>query len=465
MSTVNDIKNTLTTVLSGSAWWGRFIGSQFASYLILFLSNVVKRCEQVAQRALQESYLSQATTRAAILAGAESRSYVGKKASPSKGKANVVNASASRITLASHLQLIAENQVRYMIDDHIDIGAGQSALLNVSQVEIVTLSYTVSEKQSFLTITIPNDYTDMIHKMVVRVDGEVWSDSFKFRNTTSESLVYMESYKATDQYAIRFGNDINGKAPEEGAEIEIDLWLTNGETTLLDDQVLSIVEDQDVALSDGDLVITTSTQITGGEQVEDIESIRNSALYYDMYDNQVVWDGDYKAFIKANVSNLVWLNVWGEKGQEDLTGVKDFSNINKIFICAYSSAKSDADLGAEILSLFDGKEAYNEVYEIASRVDAPFTVSVTGQVFDSANAEDSEQAVKDELLKAYGKDVKDKGIVHQNNIWETINQIAAQNGIYKFQVVATGLLDDLPINTYQYLDMESSSVNFTYPKV
>lgn len=465
MSTLTEIQTTLTTVLSKSTWWSRFVGSQFFSYLALFLANVVKRCESVAQRNLQDSFLSQATRRTAILAGAESKGYVGAKASPSTGRALVVNKTDKRITLPSYLQSVASNQVRYTVTDHIDIGPAESAELNVAQVEIVTLSQVVDSETNWLTVTIPSEYTEQIHKIIVRVDGVEWVESFKFRNATSDSQVYMESYKATDQYAIRFGNGVNGKMPEAGSEIEIDLWLTNGETTLLDGQKLEIAEDQELSIASDALTITTTTQITGGEGAEDIESIRQGALYSDMFDNQVVWDGDYKAYIRANVSNLVWLSVWGEKAQEKLTGVKDLGNINKIFISAYSSTKSDEALGEEILALFDGKEAYNETYEIAQRVDAPFTVTVTGVVYDSANAEDSEQAVIDALDALFGKDVKDKGNVYLNDIWGAIKDVSEDNGIYKFEVQATGILEDLPINTYQYLDISNSTVNFAYPEV
>lgn len=465
MSTLTEIKSTLDAALSKSTWWQRFIGSQFVSYLVVFMAQVVKRCEQAAAKALQNSFLVTATTRTAILAGAESRGHIGRKASPSTGSVIVTNTTGVRITTASLLQCSATNQVAYTITDHIDIGAGKSAVLSLSQVSIETLSYTVETAESWLTVLIPAEYTDRLHKMVVRVDGEEWQDSFKFRNADGDSKVYMETYKSTDEYAIRFGNDTNGKIPEIGSRIEIDLWLTDGETTLLDGQKLTVNENQGLNFDPDGLSIVTATQITGGEEPEDIESIRNGALYSSIYDNQVVWDGDYKAYIKANIPNLIWIEVWGEKAQEVLTGVKDLTNINNIFICAYSSTATDEALGEAILNLFVGKEAYNETYSFVTRKDAPVSVVVEGEVYDGYNIDDGKQAIIDELNKLYGKDVKKASSVYLKDIWHAVNTVAAANGIYKFHVDATGILENVPIDTYQYVDAPATVINLTYPKV
>lgn len=465
MSTLTEIKATIDTALSKSTWWQRFIGSQFVSYLALFMAQVVLRCNQAAAKALQNSFLASATTRAAILANAESRGYVGGKAKPSTGTVRVTNKTASRITSPSLMQVTAANQVAYTITDHVDVGPGESVVLPLSQVEIETLTYVVETERKWLSVLIPIEYTERIYKMVIKVDGVEWKESFQFRNANGDSKAYMESYKSTDQYAIRFGNGINGKIPPVGATITIELWLTEGETTLLDGQKLSVKETQSISFKSGDLTIVTETQITGGEEPEDIESIRAGALYSSIYDNQVVWDGDYESYIKSNVPNLVWVAVWGEKGQEKLTGVKSVSNINKIFICAYSPMKSDAELGAEILALFSGKEAYNETYHFVERKDAPITVSVTGKVYDSFNISDGDQAIIDALDKLYGKDVKKSGGVFLKDIWEAVNSVAADNGIYDFKVEAQGIIDNVPIDTYQFVDTASTVVDLSYPDV
>lgn len=465
MSTLTDIKNTIDASLSKSTWWQRFIGSQFVAYFALIMAQIVQRCEQAAAKALQNSFLPTATTRAAILASAESRGYVGRKAQPSVGTARITNNTNARISASSLMQVTAANQVPYTVLDHIDLARGESVILPLSQVEIESLSYVVEAEQSWLTVLIPAEYTERLHKMVVRVDGEEWASSFMFRNAIEDSEVYMESYKSTDQYTLRFGNGINGKRPAAGSKIEVDLWLTLGETTLLDGQKLTIKETQSLPFKTSDLTIVTETQIIGGEEPEDIESIRAGAMYSSIYDNQVAWDGDYNGLIRANISKLVWVSSWGEKQQEKLMGKKDAKNINRIFISAYSSTKSDDVLGEEILALFAGKEGYNETYHIAQRQDAPITVHVTGKVRDSYNTSDGQKAIIDALEALYGKDIKKKSGVYLKDIWSAVNSVADSNGVYDFSVTATGILDQVPVDTYQYIDAANSVVELDYAEV
>ncbi len=461
-NTVSSIREEFETILNNSTWWKRFIGSQFVAYLSLFVAQVVARCTQAAERALQDSFLSQATRRAAILAGAEQRGYVGAKAVPSTGSVLITNTTTSRITLPSYTQVVAPNQTIYSITDAIDVLAGATVSLPVSQIETLTLTHTVTEEKSWLSIVVPVEYTEQISNIVVRVNGEVWEHSFKFRNTGRTSKVYMEYYKATDQYGVRFGNGANGLLPTVGDVIELDLWLTDGDTFLLDGQALTLAENQGIALSNAALKITSETPITGGAEPEDIESIRNSALYFESYDEQIVWDGDYRAYIKASMNNIVWLSVWGEAEQEKLTGVKDLDNINTIFISAYAPDVDETLLGEQIIALFDGREGYNEKYRHVPRTDAVFTVNVTGVVYDSANPTDVEKAVYEALEAAFGEEVRDKGEIYIKNVWAAVEAIAADQGIESFDIEADGILSTIPIDTYQYIDMDNSTITFSY---
>ena len=80
--------------------------------------------------------------------------------------------------------------------------------------------------------------------------------------------------------------------------------------------------------------------------------MRKGALYSTAYDEQIVWDNDYPHFIRQNIPDIVWLNVWGETAQEKESGY-NLDNINRIFFSAYSDKKSQAKLEEEIMALFD----------------------------------------------------------------------------------------------------------------
>lgn len=467
MNYVEQLKAEFENLIKGSSWWSRFIGSQFVSYLTLFVAQIVSRVKTTSERALQESFLSLATNRTSILAAAEDLGHVGLKISPSKGMVRITNKGTERVTLPIYAQCIASNQLRYTIMESVDLAGGETKEYPVQQFELATMSHLVNQSKSWLSIVFPFDLTQRIHKVFVKVNGELWENSYKFRFSNSTSKKYMEYYKSTDQLGIRFGNDICAMMPKEGDLIEFETWLTEGDTTLIEGQKLELIDSGNISGSSIPLEIVTTTAIIGGADGDDIEEIRNAALYTTAYDNQVAWDGDYKQFIKNNIGDIVWLSVWGEAEQEKLKEVIELRNINRIFITAYSTVKTEETISSEIVELFKGREGYNEKYEYVPRRDHPFTITVNGFVVPNSSPVDAETAIKDRLSYTYGKDASKNGAVYAKDIWRTIEDIAKDLGIEQYQVECTDLLDvtDTPIDTYQYLDMENSTISLKHRPV
>lgn len=458
----SEIQKDFEKELAKSSWWRRTIGSQFVAYLSLFVAQIVDRVTRAGERALQESFLSLAVNRRSILAGAESVGHVGRKISPSIGKANVTNVSAERVTLPAKSQCVAGNQKRYTILESIDLQPNETKEYEVQQFEVYTTTYIVEDEKAWLSIVFSQEMTARTHKLNVSVNDQLWEHAFKFRGCNDKSRAYMEYYKSTDQLGIRFGNGISGQIPRLGDLITLEFWLTEGDTTLLDGQKLDLVDTASFAGSVVPVKIETSSTVTGGAEGEDIESIRSGALYATPYDNQIAWDSDYKTFIRNNLSGMIWLSVWGEQEQEELKGKKDIRNINRIFISAYSNIRAEDVIKEQILELFNGREGYNEIYEYVPRKDVPFTVKVTGYVVANVNPKDVEEAVKEQLTYRFGKAIKDKGEIFIKDIWSAVDEVARVMGLSEYKVEATGLLENVPIDTYHYLDSENSTFSFTH---
>lgn len=456
------ILKDLNDILKRSSWWRRHIGSQFVAYLALFVSQAVERARAYADRSLQESFLTKATNRASILAGAEDASYVGLKISPSTGKAMVTNKLNKRLSLPAMAQCISRQQMRYSINESIILDAGESGEFSVSQIEVKRQTYNVNDDNDWRAILMPSNLTAKIHKIIVRVNGEVWKDSFKFRGCVPSSKAYMEFYKATDQLGVRFANGVAARKPIAGDVIELELWLTEGDTTLLDGQNLELIDTNSLAGSQINAEVKTTTSITGGLAGEDIESIRANALYTTVYDKQISWDGDYKTFIKNNVAGITHLSVWGEQEQENLTGRKDLRNINTIFFSAYSSTKSDLKINQEIKDLFVGKEGWNENYQDVTRKDLPYTLKLTGSLIGGTSVDDATILIKEMLTTQFGKDSVRNTQTFHNEIWKAIEDLSTKLEIRHFEVACTGLLDSVPLDSYHYLDVENSTVKLTY---
>lgn len=461
----SDIQKDFEKELAKSSWWRRTIGSQFVAYLSLFIAQIVDRVTRAGERALQESFLSLAVNRRSILAGAESVGHVGRKISPSIGKVRVTNVSSERVTLPAKAQCIAGNQKRYTILDSIDLQPNETKEYEVQQFEIYETTYIVDDEKAWLSIVFSQEMTARTHKLHVSVNGQQWNHAFKFRGCDNKSRAYMEYYKSTDQLGIRFGNGITGQIPRIGDHVLLEFWLTEGDTTLIDGQKLELVDTESFTGSGVPVKIETATTVTGGAEGEDIESIRNGALYATPYDNQIAWDSDYKTFIRNNLSGMVWLSVWGEQEEEELKGKKDIRNINRIFISAYSNIRSEDVIKEQILGLFNGRNGYNEIYEYVPRKDVPFTVKITGYVVANVSPKDVEQAVKAQLAYKFGKNSKSKIEIFIKDIWSSVDEVARVMGLSEYKVEATGLLEKVPIDTYHYLDSENSTFSFTHRPV
>ncbi|HHY0551941.1 TPA: hypothetical protein ACVU5P_004260 [Vibrio parahaemolyticus] len=461
MVSIQEIKEHITQQLDSSEWWSRLAGSQFISGLTLFLSQIVQWCVNVSSRALQESHLSQATLRSSILAGAEDTGYIGLLISPSWGKSLVTNNSDERVTLPALTTVMSQSLLYYTLIDAIDLAPGESVEVETKQLWLEQIEVTVTESKAWMSYVLPKDTTAITNSVDVYVNDVLWIHRYKFRNSDPDSQVYMQYYKSTDQIGIRFGDGIKGAIPEEGSTIRFDIWCTNGETTLIDDQQLQFVDNNEY-LNDM-LTVKTSTSITGGAPQEDIESIRAGALYTTPYDDQVVWGDDYQHFIKSNVAGIVWLSVWGEEDQEELAGAPSLDFINQIYISAYSNLKSDEMLEEEILALFEETPEFNKEYNYIIRKEAPYTVNITGYAFAHSNPANIETLIELKLTETYGKDVKNKPHrVYEQDIWDLVNELVAEAGIDEFNVELTGLADSVPIDTYSYMDVEASNISFVY---
>ncbi|HBN6266223.1 TPA: hypothetical protein L3N15_004205 [Vibrio parahaemolyticus] len=461
MVSISEIKDRINQQLDNSEWWSRLSGSQFINGLSLFLSQIVKWCENAASRALQESHLSQATLRSSILAGAEDTGYTGLLISPSWGTSLVENNSDERITLPALSTVMSQSLIYYTLQDAIDLAPGESIEVETKQLWIEQITVTVSDAKAWMSYVLPKDTTALTNSIDVYVDDVLWTHRYKFRNSNPDSQVYMQYYKSTDQLGIRFGDGIKGAIPPEGAVIRFDIWCTNGETTLIDGQQLQFVEDNEYL--NELLTVTTATAITGGAPQEDIESIRAGALYTTPYDDQTVWNDDYDHFIKSNIAGVVWLSVWGEAEQEELAGASNVDFINQIYISAYSNLKDDAMLGDEILALFEDNPGFNKEYNYVIRKEAPYTVSITGFAFAHSNPVNAENLIKTKLAETYGKDVKKKPHrVYEQDIWDLVNDLTTEAGIDEFTVELTDLTDIVPIDTYSYMDVDASTISFAY---
>lgn len=457
------IQQDFETILKGKSWWQRFVGSQFVEGISLFIGQVFYVVVQAAQKALGEAFLSTATKRASILAAAEDKGYVGRRVTPSFGTVSVKNKTNRVLHLPVNAHFLSRDQLVYLIREPVELAAGETKSVDVTQLELVQVSKQVTAKETFLAVLLPKSLTATASKVDVYVEQhgkrELWKKAFMFRASNASSKVYVEFYKPTEQLGIRFGDGVNGLIPPVGSTVVLDVWCTDGDTMLVEGQKLTPIGD--IAGLDSQIEVITQTPITGGAPAESTEETRQGAMYSTAYDEQIVWGGDYIHFIRTNLGGLTWLRVWGESEEEQSTGVKSLSNINSIFITGHKPALTQEALEAEIFTLLDTvPDKLNKHFKYRPANYMPFKVTVNAQCATHLVPEDIKAKLADALETRFGKDSTEiqNGILLKD-LWTFIDDTGL---LLDYTLVHTGLMEPTLLNDFVYLDVTGSDIKVSY---
>ncbi|WCH25173.1 bleomycin hydrolase [Aeromonas salmonicida] len=462
-----EFEDAFEEALAKKSWWSRLMGSQFSTGIATFVGQMVERCDFLARRLIQEAFMSTATKRASILAAAEDRGYVGRMISPSLGKARFTNKTTSTVNLSYGTPLTAPNRLHYVLHEAAQLDPGESLVLTVAQLEEKVLTANITAEQKWLELLLTKEMTKSAAKVDVYVTlprrpKEQWVKRYQFRRADGEAKVYTEFYKPTEQLGVRFGNGLSGKVPPAGSTITLNVWCTEGDSTLIEGQKMELDSLNDALVAG--ISIVTTTSIVGGAAGESTEDVRKGALYSTAYDEQIVWDNDYRHFIVQNIADLVWLNVWGETAQERESGYS-LDNINRIFFSAYSDKKSQAQLETEILALFESNHELNRRYRYVPVLRSPFTITLNGIMNGRQQAEIVRQAMIETLDSAFGEDaVSRKGkdgdaTIYEKDIWAVLRELG---NVIEFKLSVNNQ-DRAPLlNEYVFLDAANSTYNLEY---
>ncbi|WP_426575316.1 baseplate protein (plasmid) [Xenorhabdus stockiae] len=469
--TTQDLLDKFNEALQKNSWWARFTNSQFVKMMAIFGAQVIYYAQTFAERALAEGFISTATKRSSILAAAEDKGYVGRLIIPSNGLASVRNKTDQRIQLPAFSTYLSDQQYPYMIMEVLDIPAGETVKnINIRQMEIVKVTKIVQLEEDFLSVTLPKDLTAECVKVdvYVTVEGvaERWEENPQFRLATETSQNYVLFYKPTEQLGIRFGDGSIGKKPPEGSIIDIHVWCSAGDITLVEGQKL--IPSNAFSSYTNNLEIMTTSPITGGAGSETTEEIRNRAQYYIAYDDQVVWGGDYKFYLKSKIIGTSWINVWGEQQQEKSTGIKDINNINAIFICGHKPQSTQEALKKEILGAVESiPNALNKKFVYVESHELPFTLKLTGIAVKNVIISEAKTQIRDRLNHQFGRDATsfdsnsagDFEQIRVNNLWACVESLGI---LSEFRIEVIGMTEATQLNDFIYLDTERSVFEISY---
>lgn len=411
-------------------------------------------------RAEQDGYLMTAVSRSAVLSKSEDRQYTPRKSIPAQGTLSVLDKTKSKGGLPSGIALLYGAR-RYYTLDSITFDAGGLATVPVSQVEVVDLDFTVDVASSFYQLIIPLEYSSRIADIAVYVDGEKWTYKKRFRNVAANEKAYDEFYSSADEYGVRFGTGVVGKIPPVNSSIRIKLFLTEGETTLIAGEKLKLAD----ASQFKDVEFVVSEIIAGGSAQEGLESIRIKSLYYEVFDEQYVWDEDYAFLLERNIPELAWVNVWGEAHQEFINGAPNVEFINRIYISAYCDfdgitdpVQYNATASERVYSAVSGIPQLNKTFVFVPPVESTFSISIDGTIQRNWTIEDARNEINALLVSLYGKNSQSrKPQPFKRDIYEGLRALKVFDRNYEVEVSISGKL--VPDNKMEFIYLDEVATN------
>lgn len=474
---IQDLLDKFNGLLQVNTWWKRFTNSQFMQMMAVFGAQIIYAAQSSADRGLAEGFISTATKRSSILAAAEDRNYIGHFITPSWGSVRITNKTDEPIQLPIFSEFLSLPQIPYVTTDVIMLPAhGSVEVANFKQMERVSVSTVIDAAAPFFTVMLPRDVTAETVSMDVYVtegdDKTQWVNNPLFRLSRGDSKHYVLVYKPTEQLGVRFGDGAIGAMPSTGSIVDLDVWCSQGDTTLTQGQKLTPAGN--IADLNNKIEVITTTPITGGSGFESTEETRNRAQYYVAYDEQVVWGGDYKYFLNRTVPGMSWISAWGEQEQEQSTGIKSLANINTIFFCGHKPGYSQAELETMIMSAVTAiPNELNKTFRYVATNEEPFTVSLTAIAKKSVIISDAKDAVQKALESQFGRDATTFGDSYQSDVqagkqfaqvqvkdlWRVIEELDL---FISYEVVTHNLKNALQLNDFIYLDVTNSAIDIKY---
>ena len=418
------IAEKVTSLLAEMSSWKGLARSQFVKQLSIFLGWSIEDAAHKVERAMQESFLDSALNRSSILAHGEGMEYMPRKPVPAQGRISILNQGKHPFTIVREREFMSDARVVFTLTDTVVVPPGERIEASVQQRSCQTLEFVIDERRPFYEILMGRDVSPRIvsFRVFVSETGQAfqeWKYDRLLTNSYPDSLVYDEFYHFTDQIGIRFGNGDFGKIPDAGAIVRIELIETEGDIVLLEKQSLYPVDEiRDDTGQIASAQILVCETIQHGENQEDTEEMRRDLHYAPVYNERLVWDNDYRYFLRRRFPEIVFAVAWGEETAEKMWGYH-LEHINKIWICAYSPDRDIKDMAMAAVREVPFMCRNFQWYEPEH---VQFSLRIQGRILKDCILAEVREAIVQALDAAYGKSSparRDVVLVHE--VYEVIS--------------------------------------------
>jgi len=185
--------------------------------------------------------------------------------------------------------------------------------IEVSEGNLLTTAYTFTTREANQRFTLPNAGVDTA-LITVNVRGNA-SATTGVKYTSQESLfditgnskVYFLQEIDDERYEVYFGDNIFGKALEEGNYITIDYIVSSGDSAnginsfQFAGALTYVRNSQSYTVTSGISLVSVSSQSSGGENIESVESVKKFAPKVYASQNRAVSASDYETLIPSKI--------------------------------------------------------------------------------------------------------------------------------------------------------------------
>ena len=286
--------------------------------------------------AVNEAYLDSATLRENVVSLARNIGYV-----PRSRKASVATVSlsvdvtgfspqASTIKLNKGLVAlgtIQNGQYIFSIPDDITANVDINNIANFTDISLyqgnlITKKFTIDNSQVDAKYILPNPNIDTSTIRVSVTDAtsgteEIYEPYQNIFAVNKESRLFLTQEIEDEKYQLLFGDDLLGKKPPNGSEVEVTYLVTDGE---LGDGAANFTFNGNftydsgastLQVTQGVSLITTTQSSENGGAIESIDSIKYLAPRVYASQQRAVTANDYISLIPSLFSNVESVSAYG----------------------------------------------------------------------------------------------------------------------------------------------------------
>jgi hypothetical protein len=298
------------------------------SYMLDILAYNTYMNSFYTNMAINETYLDTAQIRANVVTNAKKLGYTPKSATAAVARVSVQfqpagNPPQLKIPKGSIFQSTKDG-VNYQfatIQDYsiVNVNNTYEKTIPIYQGNVLKQVYTYSDTTPFYPILERN--VD-ISTLIVSVQPNAQSSDLTFLKPVSSIVditpdddVYFIQENSDEQYELYFGNDVLGKALQNGNQINIEYLTTDGAAGngLASFKAVGYIAQNllDATQKYTPTKVTVVERSLNGKERESIESIRFNAPNSYFAQNRLVTTKDYENFVYTNFPYVQSVNVWG----------------------------------------------------------------------------------------------------------------------------------------------------------